>query len=143
PPRGRADAKACRPGTGDICPAHAPSALDRAHRTRPSKLSAAASDCRTTAVTRRTHPLDRIPMRKTVLALSLAAAALPDIAAQPLQLGTTETCQLAASARSSDRGGRSHDYSLRLQQGQLGAVTVKSEDFDPVVIVFRPDGDQL
>ena len=82
-------------------------------------------------------------MRKTVFALSLAAAALPAIAAQPLPVGTTVQGQLAATDRSSDRGGRSHDYSLRLQQGQLVAVTVKSEDFDPVVIVFRPDGDQL
>ena len=82
-------------------------------------------------------------MRKTLLALSLAAAAVPAIAAQPLAIGTTVQGQLLATDRPSDRGGRSHDYSLRLQQGQLVAVTVKSEDFDPVVIVFRPDGDQL
>jgi len=82
-------------------------------------------------------------MRKTLLALSLAAATVPAIAAEPLSVGTTVQGRLLVTDRPSDRGGRSHDYSLRLQQGQLVAVTLKSGDFDPVLIVFRPDGDQL
>lgn len=82
-------------------------------------------------------------MRKTFLALTLAAAALPALSAEPLPVGTTVQGQLLASDRPSDRGGRSHDYSLRLSEGQLVAVTLKSSDFDPVVIVFKPDGDLL
>ena len=83
-------------------------------------------------------------MRKTLLALSLSlAAALPASAAQPLSIGTTVQGQLVASDRPSDRGGRSHDYSLRLAEGQLVAISAKSTDFDPVVIVFKPDGDLL
>ena len=82
-------------------------------------------------------------MRKTLLTLSLAAAAVPAFAAQPLSIGTSVQGQLQATDRSSDRGGRSHDYTLRLAEGQLVAVTVKSTDFDPVVIVFKPDGDLL
>ncbi|MGJ4731166.1 PPC domain-containing protein [Luteimonas sp. SDU101] len=82
-------------------------------------------------------------MRKTFLALTLAAAALPALSAEPLTVGTTVQGQLLASDRPSDRGGRSHDYSLRLSEGQLVAVTLKSSDFDPVVIVFKPDGDLL
>ena len=82
-------------------------------------------------------------MRQTLLALILAAATLPAVATEPLQVGTTVQGQLLATDRPNDRGGRSHDYSLRLSEGQLVAVTLKSEDFDPVVLVFKPDGDLL
>ena len=82
-------------------------------------------------------------MRHTLLALALAAFALPATAAQPLSIGKTVQGQLSSSDRPSDRGGRSQDYTLRLQEGQLVAVTVKSTAFDPVVIVFKPDGDLL
>ena len=82
-------------------------------------------------------------MRQTLLALILAAATLPAVATEPLQVGTAVQGQLLATDRPNDRGGRSHDYSLRLSEGQLVAVTLKSEDFDPVVLVFKPDGDLL
>ena len=82
-------------------------------------------------------------MRKTLLPLSLASAAFAATAAEPMSVGTTVQGQLLATDRPSDRGGRSQDYRLRLAEGQLVAITVKSTDFDPVVIVFKPDGDLL
>lgn len=82
-------------------------------------------------------------MRKTLLALGLALATLPAFAAQPLVPGKAVQGRLQASDRPSDRGGRSHDYSLRLRQGQLVVIMARSEDFDPVLLVFGGDGELL
>src|SRR5690606_14309546 len=88
-------------------------------------------------------PGRHLPMRKTLLALGLALATLPAFAAQPLVPGKAVQGRLQASDRPSDRGGRSHDYSLRLRQGQLVVITARSEDFDPVLLVFGGDGELL
>lgn len=82
-------------------------------------------------------------MRKTLLALSLATLALPVLAAEPMAVGKTVEGRLEAGDRPSDGGGRSRDYTIRLQEGQLLAITAKSSEFDTMVIVFKPDGDKL
>ena len=82
-------------------------------------------------------------MRKPLLALLFAALALPAVAADVLVPGQTRQARLESSDRPGDRGGRSHDYRLRLEQGQLVAIVVRSTDFDPVLMVFQPDGEPL
>lgn len=82
-------------------------------------------------------------MRTILLTLSLAGLALPALAAEPMAVGKTVEGRLEAGDRPSDSGGRSRDYTLRLQEGQLLAITARSGDFDTMVIVFKPDGDKL
>lgn len=82
-------------------------------------------------------------MRKPLLALLFAALALPAVAADVLVPGQTRQARLESSDRPGDRGGRSHDYRLRLEQGQLVAIVVRSTGFDPVLMVFQPDGEPL
>ena len=82
-------------------------------------------------------------MRQLLLAPILAALALPALAAQPLEPGTTVQGRLQSTDRPNDRGGRSHDYSLRLAEGQLVVVIARSGEFDPVLLLFQPDGELL
>ena len=82
-------------------------------------------------------------MRKTLLTLFLAGLTLPVLAAETMTVGKTVEGRLEAGDRPNDGGGRSRDYTIRLQQGQLLAITAKSGDFDTMVIVFKPDGDKL
>lgn len=82
-------------------------------------------------------------MRHCLYALGLAALSLPAIAANDLPLGRTISGQLVAGDRPSDAGGRSHDYRLALQEGQLVAIHAKSAEVDTFVVVFLPGGDKL
>ena len=82
-------------------------------------------------------------MRKTLFALSLATFAMPALAAETMVVGKTVEGRLEAGDRPSDAGGRSRDYTIRLQEGQLLAITAKSGDFDTMVILFKPGGDKL
>ncbi|WP_407353383.1 PPC domain-containing protein [Luteimonas sp. R10] len=83
----------------------------------------------------------RIPLLP--LALLTALAATPAVAADKLTPGQTVEGALQAGDRSSDSGGRSRDYALDLDAGQLVAINAKSEDFDTVLILFGPDGDRI
>ncbi|MEZ0471251.1 PPC domain-containing protein [Luteimonas salinilitoris] len=83
----------------------------------------------------------RLPLFSLALLTALAAA--PAFAADKLTPGRAIEGALQASDRSSDSGGRSHDYALDLDAGQLVAISAKSEDFDTVLILFGPDGDRV
>lgn len=85
----------------------------------------------------------RHPCFVPALALVLAMHALPAIAARPLEPGTTVQARLQSTDRPNDLGGRSHDYRLRLAEGQMMVVVARSGEFDPVLLVFQPDGDLL
>lgn len=85
----------------------------------------------------------KIPFALSLAALSFAACSPPVLAADSLTAGKTVEGRLAAGDRPSDSGGRSHDYTLRLEAGQTVAISARSADFDTVVIVFTPDGEKL
>ncbi|MDH5822582.1 hypothetical protein QFW77_06200 [Luteimonas sp. RD2P54] len=83
-------------------------------------------------------------LARSLIPFAIAAlAAVPAAAAEPLPPGKTVEGTLRAEDRPADNGGRSHDYTLELTEGQLVAITVKSTEFDPVVILFGPDNERI
>ncbi len=72
----------------------------------------------------------------SVLAFGSAHAADPELA-----MGRSIEGRFDRSARPSDGGGRSQDYRLALKADQLVAISAKSDDVDPVLILFGPDGE--
>ncbi|MCF7223579.1 pre-peptidase C-terminal domain-containing protein [Marilutibacter chinensis] len=80
----------------------------------------------------------------TALAAGLLMAATAAHAADPtLTLGRLVNDSLSTSSRPSDGGGRSQDYTLQLGANQLVAISAKSSEFDPVLMLFAPDGSRL
>lgn len=78
---------------------------------------------------------------KTVLALSaLTIATTAHAGDLNLRVGQTHEGRLDNTSRPSDGGGRSQDFMLELAADQLVAISAKSDDFDPVVILFGPEG---
>ncbi len=81
---------------------------------------------------------------RSILTTALALSALAFSAAHAgdlnLRVGHTHEGRLDASSRPSDGGGRSQDFLIDLPAGQLVAISAKSDDFDPVVILFGPEG---
>ena len=80
----------------------------------------------------------------TALATGLLMATGAANAADPtLSLGRLTNGALTEASRPSDGGGRSQDYVLQLSAGQLVAISAKSDDMDPVLMLFAPDGSRL
>lgn len=83
----------------------------------------------------------KIPL--TLFAAGLFALGSAHAADPSLRLGHQTSGKLSESNRPSDNGGRNQDYTLRLEAGQLIAISAKSTDFDPVLVLFAPDGSKL
>jgi len=57
-----------------------------------------------------------------------------------IRVGQSRTGALAATDPEADDGSRYDAFSLRLRAGERVAITLKAEDFDPVVMVGRASG---
>ncbi|AWV05835.1 PPC domain-containing protein [Marilutibacter maris] len=80
----------------------------------------------------------------TAIAAGLMMATTAAHAADPtLTVGRLTNGALTEASRPSDGGGRSQDYTVRLAAGQLVAISAKSDDMDPVLMLFAPDGSRL
>ena len=75
------------------------------------------------------------------LILSVLAFGSAHAADAELSMGRSVDGRFDRSARPSDGGGRSQDYRLALKADQLVAISAKSDDVDPVLILFGPDGE--
>ncbi len=75
------------------------------------------------------------------LILSVLAVGTAHAADTELAMGRSVEGRFDRNARPSDGGGRSQDYRLVLKADQLVAISAKSDDVDPVLILFGPDGE--